>query len=71
MRSLVTVLILVMATALAQAKQAGDGRPTARPKDPPKSSITTSDQLQAPRGARSKSHGKTVETIIPDICSGC
>jgi hypothetical protein len=43
MRQVSTVLIFVMATALAQARQTGEVRPKARPKDPSKSSITTPD----------------------------
>jgi hypothetical protein len=71
MRHLVTVLIFVMTTALTQAKEVGEARPTAPPKDPPKWSVTTPDKLLLPQGARDKARGKTVETIIPDICTGC
>jgi|tagenome__1003787_1003787.scaffolds.fasta_scaffold20792088_1 hypothetical protein len=74
MRYLPTVLILVllvMATALAQARQAREGRPTARPKEPPQSSLTSSDRSPRPQGARDKARGQIVETIIPDICRGC
>jgi len=70
MRQLVAILIFAMATA-AQAKQDRDARSTARPKDPPKASATTPDRLLRPQGARDKARGKTVETIIPDICTGC
>jgi hypothetical protein len=71
MRQLVTALIFVAATALAQAKQDGEYRPTARPNDPPKSSVATPGRSVIPKGARDKARGKTVETIIPDICTGC
>jgi hypothetical protein len=71
MRQLATVFIFIIATSVAQAKHDGDVRPTSRPKDPPKSSITTPDRLLWPQDARGKARGKTVETIIPDICTGC
>jgi hypothetical protein len=71
MRYLGTVLMLVMATALAHAKQVGETQSTARPRDPPKSSITTPDRLLMPQGVRHKARGKTLETMIPDICTGC
>jgi hypothetical protein len=72
MRHLVAVLMIALATAAAQGKQAGEVRPTAAPKDPPKSSLTTPDRLIWPQGgARDKARGKTVDTIIPDICTGC
>jgi hypothetical protein len=69
MRHLVTVLVFLLAPALEQAKQHGPVRP--RPKEPPKSSVTTPDRLLLPHGARHKARGKTGETIIPDICTGC
>lgn len=65
MRHLVTVLILVMATGLTQARQGGDRRPDT-PKVPPKSSVTP-DKLLWPQGDHEKARGN----IIPDICSGC
>jgi hypothetical protein len=71
MRHLVTALIFIAAAALAQAKQDGDVRPTVRPNDPPKSSVATPDRSVIPKGTRDKARGKTVETIIPDICTGC
>jgi hypothetical protein len=72
MRHLVAVVIIAMATAAAQAKQARDVRPTAALKESPKSSVTTPDRLLWPQGgARDKARGKTVEIIIPDICTGC
>jgi len=75
MRYLGTVLILVIAPDLAHAKQVGETQATARsrdpPRDPPKSSITTPDRLLMPQGVRHKARGKTVETMIPDICTGC
>jgi hypothetical protein len=70
MRHLMTVSTFAMAAALTQAKEAGEIRPAAPPKDPPKSSVTTPDKLLLPQGARDKARGKTVETIIPDICTG-
>ena len=70
MRQLVAILIFAMAT-VAQAKQDGDARPTGRPKDPPKATATTPDRLLWPQDARDRARGKTVETIIPDICTGC
>ena len=71
MRQLMTVLIFVAATALTQAKEAAKVRPATPPKDPPKSSVTPSDKLLLPDGARNKARGKSVETIIPDICKSC
>jgi hypothetical protein len=79
MRYLATVLILVMMTALTQAKEAGKVRPTTRPKDPAKASATSPDKASATppgkllfsSGASDKPHRKTVQTIIPDICKGC
>ena len=71
MRQLVTILIFAMAATVAQAKEDGDARPTARSKDPPKASVTTPDRLLRPQDARGKARGKTVETVIPDICTGC
>jgi hypothetical protein len=71
MRHLATVLIFVVTTALTQAKEAGEVRPTPPPKDSPKESVTTPDKLLLPQGPRDKTRGKTVETIIPDICKGC
>jgi len=71
MRQLVIFLIFAMATTVVQAKQDGDARPTVRPKDPPKASATPPDRLLWPRDARDKARGKSVETIIPDICNGC
>ena len=71
MRYLATVLILVMTTALTQAKEAGKVRPTTPPKDPAKASATSPDKLLFSSGASDKPHRKTVQTIIPDICKGC
>jgi hypothetical protein len=71
MRCLLAALMLVMATALAQAKQAGEDRSTVRPKDPPKPPITTRDGLPMPPDARHKGRGRSAETMIPDICTGC
>ena len=71
MRHLMTVLILVMATALAHAREARESRPTAQPKDPPQSSVTTSDRPLMHQGARDRTRGKSGETLIPDICRGC
>lgn len=66
-RQLVAILIFAMAATVAQAKQDGDARPTGRSKDPPRASVTT----PGPQDVRNKARGKTVETIIPDICTGC
>ena len=71
MRHLLTVLILVIATALAQAREARESRSTTRAKNPPQSSLTSSDRPLTHQGARDKARGKTAETIIPDICRGC
>jgi hypothetical protein len=70
MRQLVAILIFAMAT-VAQAKQDGDARSAGRPKDSPKATVTTPDRLLWPKDARGKARGKTVETVIPDICTGC
>lgn len=71
MRQLVAILIFAMAATVAQAKQDGDARPTGRSKDPHRASVTTPDRLLWPQDVRNKARGKTVETIIPDICTGC
>jgi hypothetical protein len=71
MRHLLTVLMLVIAMTVAQAREARESRPTTRPKDPPQSSLTTSDRPLMHQGARDKARGRTAETIIPDICRGC
>jgi hypothetical protein len=71
MRQLMTVLIFIAGTSLTLAKEAAEVRPAAPPKDPPKSSVTTPDKLLLPKGVRAKAPGKSVETIIPDICKGC
>ena len=70
MRQLVAILLFAMAT-VAQAKQDGDARSAGRPKDSPKATVTTPDRLLWPKDARGKARGKTVETVIPDICTGC
>jgi hypothetical protein len=71
MRHLMMIFIFVMATGLTQAKEAGEARPASSPRDSPKSSATTPDKLLLPQDARDKARGKTVETVIPDICKGC
>jgi hypothetical protein len=69
MRFLVAVVIFVLGFGTSQA---GPGRLDPQSGlDPPKSSTTTPDRLLMPQGARDKTRGKTVETIIPDICTGC
>jgi hypothetical protein len=70
MRQLVAILLFAM-TTVAQAKQDGDARPTGRPKESPKATATAPNRLLWPQDARGKARGKTVETIIPDICTGC
>jgi hypothetical protein len=71
MRQLIIILIFAMAATVAQAKQEGDARPTARSKDPPKASVATPDRILRSQDARGKARGKTVETVIPAICTGC
>jgi hypothetical protein len=71
MRSLLTAVIFVATISVLQARQA-DPRPHVPPKDPPRSSeAVPPDRLLVPQGTRGSSRGKTVETIIPDICTGC
>lgn len=70
MRQLVAILIFAMVT-VAQAKQDGDARSAGRPKDSSKATVTTPDRLLWPKDARDRPRGKTVETVIPDICTGC
>jgi hypothetical protein len=80
MRCLMTVLALLMATALArvgvetalaQAGQAGEIRSTTRPKDTAKSPRTGSHRILTPRRVRDKARHQAVQTKIPDICTGC